>query len=114
MVKKYNEELKKQVVHDYLKGTSYPQLSKEYGIAKSTIAGWVKKYSEECQYTKPHTTSNPSDSAKEIHELNKKIAELEKENLFLKKAAAFFAKEIDSWHIGFWTNIRSFLVYAGY
>ena len=34
MVKKYNEELKKQVVHDYLKGTSYPQLSKEYGIAK--------------------------------------------------------------------------------
>ena len=28
-------------------------------------------------------------------ELNKKIAELEKENLFLKKAAAFFAKEID-------------------
>lgn len=49
MAKKYNEEFKKQVVHDYLKGTSYPQLSKEYGIAKSTIAGWVKKYSEECQ-----------------------------------------------------------------
>ena len=39
MAKKYNEELKKQVVHDYLKGTSYPQLSKEYGIAKSTLAG---------------------------------------------------------------------------
>ena len=87
MAKKYNEELKKQVVHDYLKGTSYPQLSK--------LAGWVKKYSEECQYTKPHATFIPSDSAREIHELNKKIAELEKENLFLKKAAAFFAKEID-------------------
>ena len=71
------------------------QLSKEYGIAKSTIAGWVKKYSEECQYIKSHTPSIPSDSAREIHELNKKIAELKKENLFLKKAAAFFAKEID-------------------
>ena len=43
MVKKYNEELKKQDVHDYLKGTSNPQLSQEYGIAKATIAGWVKK-----------------------------------------------------------------------
>ena len=35
MAKKYNEEFKKQVVHDYLKGTSYPQLSKEWcGIKK--------------------------------------------------------------------------------
>lgn len=48
MTKKYNEDLKKQIVHGYLKGTSYPQLSKEYGISKSTIAGCVKKYSEEC------------------------------------------------------------------
>ena len=95
MAKKYNEEFKKQVVHDYLKGTSYPQLSKEYGIAKSTIAGWVKKYSEECQYTKPHTTSIPSDSAREIHVLDKKIAELEKENVFVKTAATFSAKDID-------------------
>lgn len=36
-----------------------------------------------------------SENAKEIHELHKRIQELEKENLFLKKAAAFFAKEID-------------------
>ena len=43
MGKKYNEELKKEVVHDYLKGSSYLRLSKEYDIAKSTIAGWVKK-----------------------------------------------------------------------
>lgn len=32
----------------------------------------------------------------DIHDLNQKIAELEKENLFLKKAEAFFAKEINS------------------
>lgn len=31
----------------------------------------------------------------EFRVLNKRIAELEKENNFLKKAAAFFAKEID-------------------
>ena len=79
----------------YLKGTSYPKLSKEYQVAKSTLVGWVKKYSEECQSTKPQTSPSFSENAKEIHELHKRIQELEKENLFLKKAAAFFAKEID-------------------
>ena len=55
----------------------------------------TKKYSEECQFTKPQTSPSFSENAKEIHELQKRIHELEKENLFLKKAAAFFAKEID-------------------
>ena len=31
----------------------------------------------------------------EVHKLRQEKAELEKENDFLKKAAAFFAKEID-------------------
>ncbi len=91
MTKKYDIEFKKQLVHAYMQGTSYPQLEKEYGVAKSTISGWVKKYSEECRYTSKSQYDNPY--AKEIHNLNIKIAGLEKENLFLKKAAAFFAKE---------------------
>ena len=47
MTKKYSEEFKKQMVQEYLKGTSYPKLSKEYHVAKSTLVGWVKNYSEE-------------------------------------------------------------------
>jgi len=43
---------------------------------------------------KPQKGKN-STTTKEIRELNLKIAELEKENKFLKKAAAFFAKETD-------------------
>ena len=35
------------------------------------------------------------DYAKEIREKNHRIAELEKENAFLKKAAAFFAQQTD-------------------
>lgn len=42
MIKKYDVELKKQLVHAYMQGTSYSQLEKEYGVAKSTISGWVK------------------------------------------------------------------------
>lgn len=56
MTKRYQEEFKKQIVQEYLKGASYPKLSIEYNVAKSTIMGWVKKYSEECQTTMPQTT----------------------------------------------------------
>ena len=114
MTKKYSEEFKKQMVQEYLKGTSYPKLSKEYHVAKSTLVGWVKKYSEECQFTKPQTSPSFSENAKEIHELQKRIHELEKENLFLKKAAAFFAKEIDSRLIDLLMKIRISLGCAGY
>lgn len=43
MTKKYNDEFKKQVVNNFLSATSYSNLSKEYGIPKSTIARWIKK-----------------------------------------------------------------------
>ena len=94
MNKQYDEEFKKEVVNEYLKGTSLNTLSLNYEISKSTMNGWVKKYSEECHYTKPQNKGK-NISAEELRTLNKKIAELEKENMFLKKAAAFFAKEIN-------------------
>ena len=94
MSKQYDEEFKKEIVNEYLKGRSQNNISASYGVSKSTISGWVKKYSEECHYTKPQTKEN-NISPEELRTLNKKIAELEKENNFLKKAAAFFAKEID-------------------
>ncbi len=85
MAKVYNEEFKKQLVKEYIQGKSYPTLEKEYGVAKSTLSGWVKKYSEECLISQPHTTNSTAFSPKEIQQLHKRIAELEKENLFLKK-----------------------------
>ncbi len=94
MTKHYNEEFKKEVVKEYLKGRTTGDIAKEYGIAKSSVSAWSKKYNEECIYT--NQDSNRSIfSSEEVRALNKKIAELEKENSFLKKAAAFFAKEID-------------------
>lgn len=94
MSKQYDEEFKKEIVSEYLKGTSINNLFITYGVAKSTVSGWIRKYSEECHYTKPQNTEK-NISPEEWRALNKKIAELEKENNFLKKAAAFFAKEID-------------------
>lgn len=83
MAKQYDVEFKKQIVLAYMQGASYSRLEKEHGVAKSTISGWTKKYSEECQHASKSQPNNPY--VKEIHDLNQKIAELEKENLFLKK-----------------------------
>ena len=38
---------------------------------------------------------NENDSYRKIMKLQKELAEVKKENDFLKKAAAFFAKELD-------------------
>ena len=76
MAKVYNEEFKKQLVKEYIQGKSYPSLEKKYGVAKSTLSGWVKKYSEECQILQPHTTNFPS---------------------FLQKKSRIFTKESQNW-----------------
>lgn len=93
---RYSEDFKKEVVKAYMTGDrSHVEIAADYNIAKSTVSTWVKQYGEECQYT--HTTTNTSqgNSASEIRRLNQKIKEQEKEIEFLKKATAFFAREID-------------------
>lgn len=90
----YDEPFKREIVKKYLSGEKTMDIVKKYGVTKSSIYEWTRKYSDECQ----NTTRNMDHpiSSKEIRELNLRIKEFEKENSFLKKAAAFFAKEIDS------------------
>lgn len=93
---RYSEDFKMEVVRAYMAGDrSTVELAADYNVAKSTITEWAKKYGEECRYK--HTTSktNESDSVSEIRRLNQELKEKDKEIEFLKKAAAFFAKEID-------------------
>ena len=91
---RYNEDFKKEVVRAYMAGDkSTSQIAAEFNIAKSTVSQWIKEYKEECLYTTSITTE--SNDAKEIRRLNQLLNEKDKEIAFLKKAAAFFAKEID-------------------
>ena len=93
---RYSKDFKLEVVRAYMAGDrSLAELSADYNVAKSTISEWAKKYGEECQYTHTTTKKNESDSAAEIRRLNQMLKEKDKEIEFLKKAAAFFAKEID-------------------
>ena len=68
-------------------------ITTEYSISKETLRRWCNDFKEECQ-TSPNT-KNEYDNMKEMLKLKRENEELRRENLFLKKAAAFFAKEID-------------------
>jgi transposase len=101
MSAKYNEDFKKEVVDAYIKSAkSYAEIAAEFNISKTSVRDWTKKYSEEYQYTtnnKNNNNNNKSniDYVNEIKALNRQLKEKEKEIDFLKKAAAFFAKELD-------------------
>lgn len=86
--KNYTPEFKQQLVDLYNTGNySYPRLEREYGVAKSTILGWVKNLSP------IKVSETETISMKEYKALQKKIRELEIENEILKKATAIFAKD---------------------
>ena len=90
----YSEDFKREVVKAYMAGNkSTVQIAADYNISKSSVSKWVNDYKEECLYTT--NTSSESNEAKEIRRLNQLLNEKDKEIAFLKKAAAFFAKEID-------------------
>ena len=94
MSKHYEPEFKKKIVRLHLEeGRTLKGLAAEYGVSKASISIWVKQFREECQ-TNEEAKGN-YDYMKENNRLRKELEEVKKENLFLKKAAAFFAKEID-------------------
>ena len=100
---RYSEDFKKEVVKAYMAGDkSIHPLAVEFNVAKSSVSKWANEYREECLYT-TYTTSESND-AKEIRRLNQLLNEKDKEISFLKKAAAFFAKEIDQWYIDSLSN----------
>ncbi len=94
MNRHYEPEFKKKLVRLHLEdGRSLKSLAAEYGVSHESISIWVKKFREECQLNQEAKADY--DVMKENLRLKKELTELQKENDFLKKAAAFFAREID-------------------
>jgi len=94
MSKHYEPEFKEKIVRLHLEdGRTLKGLAAEYGVSKASISIWVKQFREECQTNEEAKADY--DYMKENLQLKRQLAELQKENDFLKKAAAFFAKEID-------------------
>ena len=90
----HSEQDFKKIVRLHLEeGRSLKGLAAEYGVSKASISNWTKQFREECQ--KKEEAQADYDFMKENLKLKRQLAELQKENDFLKKAAAFFAKKID-------------------
>ena len=94
MNQNYEPEFEKKIVRLHLEeGRTLRGLAEDYGISKASISIWTKQFREECQTNEEAQADY--DYMKENLKIKKQLAELQKENDFLKKAAAFFAKEID-------------------
>ena len=68
---------------------SIRECASELGISDKTLNDWVIKYGRTGKVTQART-----DEQKELDEARRHIRELESENEFLKKAAAFFARNL--------------------
>lgn len=81
----YDQEYKDMIADLYKSGMSLAELSSEYGIAKSTINGWIKDVKE------IKVDENEVMTLKEVKALKKAMARIKEENEILKKAMAIFA-----------------------
>ena len=97
MPRNYEPEFKKKIVRLHLEeGRTYKSITNEYGVSKSAISKWCDEFRNECltNCQNDPTASNEADLMKENLKLRRENEEMKKEILFLKKAAAFFAKEL--------------------
>ena len=83
--RRYDQEYKDMIVELFKSGMSLAELSSEYGIAKSTINGWVKDVKD------IKVDENEVMTLKEVKALKKEMARIKEENEILKKAMAIFA-----------------------
>ena len=70
-------------------GRSIPQIAKELGISDNSLRTWVKQTQIDAGEREGLTT----DEREELRKLRREVKLLKQEKDFLKKAAAFFARE---------------------
>jgi transposase-like protein len=91
MGKPYPKEFRDDVVRLARQGdTSFVQLAEDFGISEASIYNWMKQADID-DGVRPGLTEK---EAEELREVKRRNRVLEEENLILRRAAAFFAKDI--------------------
>jgi len=85
----YTDEFREQIAKLVQSGKTASQISKEYGLAKSTINIWSEKYSKTGSF---RDADNRSESEAELIRLRKENKQLLMENDILKQAALIMAR----------------------
>jgi transposase len=83
----FREEAARMVVE-----TSRPiaDVARELGVSETSLGNWVRAYREKHAEDEPPLRLSERARLRELERVNR---ELEMENTFLKKAAAYFARE---------------------
>ena len=88
----YSDQFKQQCVDAVLVlGKSRAEVAAEYEVSASALGRWVAQGTEGTGSGSHMRKADPN--SQDPTELAKRVRELEIENEFLKKAAAFFARE---------------------
>ena len=91
MPKAYPPEFRRDVIAVARQGqTPIAQVAKDFGITESCLRRWLRAAEAE-DGDRPGVTAKESE---ELRELRKRTRLLEQENEILRRAAAYFAKEI--------------------
>lgn len=89
----YSKEIWDEIIRLKLEeGRTYQSLHEEFGPSPRVIGERVKKFMRDAKDNK--TQAEILGNMEEIRRLREELAETKKENDFLKKLAAFYAKEI--------------------
>jgi len=91
--KKFSAEFKEQAVKMVVSSSPprpIAQVARELEINDTTLGFWVKAYRDK-HARDPLPPDMPDDER--VRELERRVRDLETENAFLKKAAAYFARE---------------------
>ena len=97
---KYTQEFRRDAV-ELVRSSGRPinQVARELGMSHETLRNWVRKHEQ--QTLSPGSAARAgagrslADKDAEIARLRAEVAELRQEKEILRKAAAYFAKEMD-------------------
>ena len=92
--RKFNREFKLEAVRLVKeRGISIAQASRDLDVHENVLRKWVKEFNSDPQQAFPgHGQMKPEQQ--EIDRLRKEVAKLKAERDILKKAAAYFAREV--------------------
>lgn len=93
---KYTEEFQRDAV-DLVRSSGRPinQVARELGMSHETLRNWVRKRERQTGTPAAASDAGVADKDAEIARLRREVAELRQEKEILRRAAAYFAKEMD-------------------
>lgn len=91
--RQYTQEFKDQLVEEVIEFSKpIAEVAREYGIAAQSLGNWIKKYRQTHGHDDAGSSATTGTTARE-QALEREVQELKAELSFVKKAAAYFARD---------------------